>query len=150
MPNLPVVLRFNGRLDYSEKRVPPAPAAPPTTPAPVADPWRLGEASAVLMRMIGFEPTGEEQARILRCRKRFVAVAGGGQAGKSRSAAASHVIHVFEDVHRNPGKTLLYWLVAADYERVRGEWNYIIENFRRLGYEVDASKRLDPGQITIY
>src|SRR3990167_3989504 len=32
--------------------------------------------------MIGFEPTGPEQAAIIRCRKRFKAVAGGGQAGK--------------------------------------------------------------------
>jgi len=119
-------------------------------PAPIADPWRLGPASALLLKMIGFEPTGPDQAAILRCRKRFVLVVGGGQAGKSRSAAASHVIHVYEDRHRNPGATLLYWLVAADYERVRAEWNYIIENFRRLGYAVDDSKRVDPGRIVIH
>src|SRR3990167_8070838 len=111
-----------------------------TLAAPIADSWRLGGASAVLLRMIGFEPTGEDQAAILRCRKRFKLVVGGGQAGKSKEAAAEHVIHVFEDRHRNPGKALLYWLVAADYERVRAEWNYIIENFRRIGYEVDDSK----------
>lgn len=119
-------------------------------PAPPADPWKLGEASAVLMRMIGFEPTGEEQAAILRCRKRFKLVVGGGQAGKSKEAAADHVIHVYEDKVKNPGKPLLYWLVAADYERVRAEWNYIIENFRRIGYEVDDSKRVDPGRIVIH
>src|SRR3990167_10789687 len=99
-----------------------------TLAAPVADQWKLGEYPAVVLRMIGFEPTGPEQAAILRCRKRFKAVAGGGQAGKSKEAGADHVIHVYEDRHRNPDATLLYWLVAADYEHLRGEWNYIIEN----------------------
>src|SRR3990167_750968 len=121
-----------------------------TLAGPVADPWKLGEYPAVVLRMIGFEPTGPEQAAIIRCRKRFKAVAGGGQAGKSAEAGADHAVHVFEDKSRNPGKTLLYWLVAADYERVRAEWNYIIENFRRLGYAVDASKRVDPGRIVIH
>src|SRR3990167_7898364 len=120
-------------------------------PAPVADPWRLGETSAALLRMIRFEPTGEDQARILRCRKRFKLIVGGGQAGKSAEAAADHVLHVYEDIYNNPGKSLLYWLVAADYERVRAEWNYIIENFRRIGYSVeDVTKRLDPGRLIIH
>ncbi len=65
----------------------------------VADPWRLGEASAVLMKMIGFEPTGEEQASILRCRKRFKLVVGGGQAGKSLEASADFILHLFEDTN---------------------------------------------------
>src|SRR3990167_2500088 len=121
-----------------------------TVQAPIADSWRLGGASAVLLSMIGFEPTGEDQAAILRCRKRFKLVVGGGQAGKSKEAAADHVIHVFEDRHRNPGKTLLYWLGAADYEGGRGEGDYIIENFRRIGYEVEDSKRVDPGRIVIH
>src|SRR3990167_10119728 len=92
-------------------------------PAPVADPWRLGDTSAAVLRMIRFEPTGEDQARILRCRKRFKLIVGGGQAGKSAEAAADHVLHVYEDVYNNPGKSLLYWLGAAASEKGRAQWD---------------------------
>ena len=117
----------------------------------VVDPWRLGEASAVLMKMIGFEPTGEEQAAILRCRKRFKLVVGGGQAGKSLEASADFILHLFEDMFKNPGVPLLYWLVAADYDRTKAEFGYI-ERFLRMvqpGAIVEASKRVDPGYIEV-
>ena len=99
--------------------------------------------------MIGFEPHSEAQAAILRCRKRFKLVVGGGQAGKSIEATADHAIHVFEDKQRRPGKTLLYWLLAADYERNRREWDYLGENFRNFGYTVDASKDIHPGRMEV-
>ena len=102
--------------------------------------------------MIGFEPTHEEQAAILRCRKLRKLVVGGGQAGKSLEAVADWSIHLAEDRANHPwtgSETLLYWLVAADYERCRSEWDYIIKFLDRMGFPVDADKRIDPGRIIV-
>ena len=38
----------------------------------------------------------------------------------------------------------LYWLVAADYGRTRAEFEYLIEDFGKLGLLKKASKRVDP------
>ena len=43
----------------------------------------------------------------------------------------------------------LYWLVAADYERTKAEYNYICENLDRLKIEYNATKHVDPGQIDV-
>lgn len=123
-----------------------------TAPPEIKDPWRLGPASAVVLKLIGVVPTGEEQAAILRCRKPRKLVVGGGQAGKSLEAIADFALHLQEDRARRPwtgSETLLYWLVAADYERCRAEWNYIVRFLTTMGLPVDASKRLDPGRITV-
>lgn len=103
-----------------------------------------------MLRLIGFEPTGEEQARILRCRKKFKAVSGGEQAGKSIEASADYILHFAEDLATFPGENLLYWLVAADYDRTKAEFNYITENLARLGLDVeDRSKVVNPGFINV-
>ncbi len=115
--------------------------------------WKLGVAANVVMKMIGFEPTGEEQARILRCRKRFKQIVGGERAGKSKLAAADLSIHILEDMAKHPGEMLLYWLVAADYERTRAEFGYIVEYLEKLTMpgisKVESSKRVDPGLIEL-
>jgi hypothetical protein len=43
----------------------------------------------------------------------------------------------------------LYWLVAADYERTRAEFEYLVQDFTALGLMVRASKRVDPGYIDL-
>ena len=101
------------------------------------------------MKLIGFEPTGEEQAAILRCRKRYKLVAGGEQSGKSYCASADFIIHFFEDRQARPGEPLLYWLVAADYDRTKAEFNYIADFLTRLGFHVDPSKVVNPGLIEV-
>ena len=120
-----------------------------TTSAPVADPWKLGPVSAALMKMIGFVPSSEAQAAILRSRKPRKLVVGGGQSGKSMEAGADAVVHIAEDRAKQPEGTLLYWLLAADYERTRREFGYIADNLHRIGLPVHASKRLDPGEIVV-
>lgn len=119
------------------------------TATPIADTWRLGSASATIMQMVGFEPTGEHQAAILRCRKRFKAVSGGEQGGKSLESCADFSVHLFEDRAKRPGEPLLYWLVAADYERTRAEFAYLGEFLEKLGMPVESSKRVDPGVIEV-
>lgn len=111
--------------------------------------YHLGELADVLFQQVGFEPTGEEQARILRTRKRFKVVSGGDQSGKSIEAGADWLLHWFEDTVKFPGESLLYWLVAIDYDRTRAEFNYIKQNLEALGMPVNASKRVDPGFIEV-
>lgn len=118
-------------------------------PPQTDDPWKLGLVSAAFMKMIGFAPTGEEQAAILRCRKRSKLVVGGGQSGKSMEAGADFIVHILEDRTKQPEGTLLYWLLAADYERTRREFGYIADNLMAIGLPVEASKRLDPGEIRV-
>ena len=43
----------------------------------------------------------------------------------------------------------LYWLVAADYERTRAEFDYLVQDFATLGILSEVSKRVDPGRIVL-
>ena len=92
---------------------------------------------------IGFAPT-ELQKPSLESRKRFTLVAGGVQAGKSM-VASKYLIGRFLE-NDEPG---LYWLVAADYERTRAEFEYLVEDFASMGLLKEASKRVDPGRIIL-
>ena len=99
--------------------------------------------SDYLFRAVDFHPT-KEQKRILDSPYRFTLVAGGEQAGKSLMAS-KYLLTRFAETE---GKGL-FWLVAADYERTRAEFEYLVEDFARLGILKDASKRVDPGHITL-
>jgi len=84
------------------------------------------------------------QSDILNCHKRFVLVAGGEQAGKSM-VASKYLISRFLETE---GKGL-YWLVAADYERTRAEFDYLVQDFATLGILAEVTKRVDPGRIIL-
>ena len=101
------------------------------------------ELTEFLYEKAGFIPT-DEQRVILESDRRFTLVAGGEQAGKSMIASKFLLKRVFE----TEGKGL-YWLVAADYGRTRAEFEYLIEDFARLGLLKKASKRVDPGRIEL-
>jgi len=96
-----------------------------------------------LFSKLDFTPT-EKQEPILSCRKRFILVAGGEQAGKSMVASKYLVSRFLEN--EEPG---LYWLVAADYERTRAEFDYLVQDFATLGILAEVSKRVDPGKIVL-
>ena len=96
-----------------------------------------------LFSRVDFEPT-EKQRPIMECRKRFILVAGGEQAGKSMIASKYLVSRFLET--EEPG---LYWLVAADYERTRAEFDYLVQDFANLGILAEVSKRVDPGRIVL-
>jgi hypothetical protein len=91
-----------------------------------------------LFKKLKFEPT-EAQTPILECRKRFILVAGGEQAGKSM-VASKYLVSRFLETEESG----LYWLVAADYERTRAEFNYLVEDFAALGILASVTKRVDP------
>jgi hypothetical protein len=107
----------------------------PSKPQTVAD---------ILFAKIGFKPT-EAQAPILFCEKRFILVAGGEQAGKSKVAAMFLLSRIADTDDAG-----LYWLVAADYERTRAEFEYLVEAFSALGLLKTSSKRVDPGYIELH
>ena len=92
---------------------------------------------------VGFNPT-DAQMPIINSRKRFILVAGGEQAGKSMIASKYLLARMFEI--NDPG---LYWLVAADYERTRAEFEYLVEDFSALGVLKESSKRVDPGRMLL-
>ena len=96
-----------------------------------------------LFKQVGFVPTKEQRA-VLDSPYRFTLVAGGEQAGKSL-VAAKYLLGRFPEVE-GPG---LYWLVAADYERTRAEFEYLLQDFSTLGLLKEASKRVDPGHLTL-
>ena len=96
-----------------------------------------------LFSKLDFNPT-EKQIPILESRKRFILVAGGEQAGKSM-VASKYLVSRFLETDE-PG---LYWLVAADYERTKAEFEYLIQDFATLGILAEASKRVDPGRIVL-
>ena len=96
-----------------------------------------------LYDLVDFHPT-ELQNKILDSNKRFILVAGGEQAGKSMVASKFLLQKFMRD--ESPG---LYWLVAADYERTRAEFEYLSEDFAKLGGLSEVSKRVDPGRIVL-
>jgi len=110
------------------------------------------ERSRVLFDAVDFVPT-QPQSEILAADKRFVLVTGGEQAGKSMMAS-KFLLYRWLDVAtqiekgeiEGPG---LFWLVAADYERTRAEFQYLVQDFASLGLLKESSKRVDPGIILL-
>jgi len=98
------------------------------------------EQREIIFESLGYKPLPEQAAahNHLARLKMFV---GGDRAGKSYAAAMEFLSRFYE------GK--LYWLVAADYDRTRAEFNHICDGLDRLGLVYRPSKRIDPGEITI-
>ena len=92
---------------------------------------------------VDFAPT-DAQLPIINSRKRFILVAGGEQAGKSLVASKYLLARLLEINDKG-----LYWLVAADYERTRAEFEYLVEDFSSLGVLSESTKRVDPGRIVL-
>ena len=90
---------------------------------------------------LGWAPT-MKQAPILACGKRQIVVSGGEQSGKSM-VASKYMLQRLPDAEEKA----LYWLVAADYERTKAEFDYLVEDLGKLGLLIKATKRVDPGVI---
>jgi hypothetical protein len=100
-------------------------------------------ATKFVFEKVGYDPT-VAQKPIIFSDKRFILVAGGEQAGKSM-VASKFLLSKWTET-QGPG---LFWLVAADYERSRAEFEYLVQDFATLGILKKASKRVDPGRIEL-
>lgn len=94
----------------------------------------------LIFEKLGYHPT-PEQSPIHNSLARIRLVAGGERSGKSKSSANDLLGRFYE------GK--LYWLVAADYERTRAEYDYICDGLDKLQVHYNATKHVDPGEILI-
>lgn len=105
-----------------------------------------------VFEQVGFTPT-ERQHVIIEDDARFLLVTGGAQAGKSFLAAPILLKHFWDDLAKakaqNYRMPMIYWLVAADYERTWYEFDYLKAAFTKLGLVTRETKRVDPGQLEI-
>jgi len=93
-----------------------------------------------IFKKLGYVPS-EAQQFVHDSSARTKLVAGGERSGKSYSSAMEYMGRFWE--------TPLLWLVAADYERTRAEFNYICESFDKLEIGFNATKQVDPGEINV-
>ena len=112
-----------------------------------------GLASGVFSHL-GWEPWPEQKA-ILGLPHRYVLVRGGGQAGKSETAAKFFQSRWLRDMADNEdmgdgkGGPLLYWLIGSDYGETRTEFDLIAQDFVDMGLPAKFTKRVDPGSIEV-
>jgi hypothetical protein len=91
-------------------------------------------------------PTGAQRP-ILDSREQFIIVTGGEQAGKS-ICASKYFLSRFGEVEEEPA---VYWLVSADYEGNRREFEFIASDMQAIfGNNAKTTKRIDPGQIEVF
>lgn len=102
---------------------------------------------SAIFDQLGFVPT-LRQEEIVYSAYRFILVSGGERGGKSYVSVMTALLRILE---AGPG---LYWLIAADYERTRAEFDYFIEAFVKLGLIPQGasgyfSKAINPGWIEV-
>ena len=100
----------------------------------------LQRRKAEIFNRLGYEPT-QTQAVVHLDEHRLRLVAGGERGGKSLLAAMELAGRFYEDN--------LYWLVGADYERTKPEFDYLADAFEKLGLLVSATKQVNPGLIIL-
>ena len=110
----------------------------------------IHEQRDALFSAIGYKPTAA-QLEILNDEARFKLVAGGVRAGKSNLGAMYMFEKIMSKIVEDPDAASgsVYWLVAADYERTRGEFDYLGDAFNRLGVIKRATRQVDPGYIEV-
>ena len=110
----------------------------------------IHEQRDALFSAIGYTPTAA-QLDILNDDARFKLVAGGVRAGKSNLGAMYMFEKIMAKIVEDPDAASgsVYWLVAADYERTRGEFDYLGDAFNRLGIIKRATRQVDPGYIEV-
>ena len=114
------------------------------------------EHRGALWKALGFAPT-PKQLEILDDRHMTVQVAGGWRGGKSRvgSMKAGLLTLCFLAEYKERAAGQVAWLVGSDYERCRAEFDHpegsLATDLQKVWPgRVEATKRIDPGQISVY
>jgi len=94
----------------------------------------------IILRTLGVVPTSTQEP-IYYSPQRQLLVAGGERSGKSETGADYLTTRLHE------GR--LFWLVGADYERTKPEYEYLCRNLEKLGYNFEYTKHVDPGEIDV-
>lgn len=106
----------------------------------------------LLREAVDFKPF-VTQAKVLDSGKRFIQVTGGEQSGKSELAGEVLYERFPDDLNKARANhdTLLYWLVADDYDGTKREFEAIVQRFSALvgANNVNATKVVNPGYIEI-
>jgi len=106
--------------------------------------WDINQAK--LFKILGYEPTTAEWA-IHRFISRLKLIAGGIRGGKSLVNVRELVTDWFCNIDK-PNK--LYWLLGKDYEGTRGEWEHLVEDFKKLAMLASPpTKNIDPGLMLL-
>ena len=92
----------------------------------------------LLFERLGYKPN-PTQLKIHQSPSRIKLVTGGERSGKSTVGANELTSRCFEGQ--------LYWLVGAEYDATKAEFEYICENLTKLEIPYSATKRVDPGEI---
>ncbi len=98
----------------------------------------LKEQRDLIFERLGYAPT-PEQAMVHDSLARIRLVAGGERGGKSKLASMDLMGRYLE------GK--LYWLVGAEFEATKAEYDYICQALAELGINYEATKHVNPGEI---
>jgi hypothetical protein len=106
------------------------------------------EATQYIFKAVGYEPT-DAQWEVHRDPTRHKLVTGGERAGKSRVNAMEIVKHWYLDKCIPKIEGGLYWLVGADYEGCRGDWEHLVEAFAKLGQIKSLKKAIDPAEMIL-
>ena len=110
----------------------------------------MGEIDAInyIFGLVDYVPTAE-QAAIHADPSRNKLITGGERGGKSKVNSKELLKHWYLDVVIPHKEKALYWLLGADYEACRGEWEHIVEDFQKLGQIYSITKDIDPGELII-
>lgn len=103
-----------------------------------------------IWRALQYEPT-PAQREILEDPHKTQLVAGGFRGGKSQTAGAKGALATVEFIalYGEVAAGKVAWLVGADYERCRAEFNYISEHLAQIYPGVKPTSRVDPGEIRV-
>lgn len=108
----------------------------------------LEDQQRFIFRAVGYEPT-PAQWKVHLDQTRNKLVTGGERAGKSKVNAGELLSHWYIEHCVPEIKGGLFWILAADYESCRGEWEHIVEHFTRLDQIKHLTKSIDPAQMIL-
>lgn len=120
----------------------------------VAEPTEQMTTRDDVWTMLKYEPT-PAQLQILNCTHRQIQILGGFRGGKSRTCSMCAVILTIKFIAKYGTKAAgqVAWVVGADYERTRAEWEHpdgsLLTEFQKLGMYKWHSASIEKSRMEI-